>query len=563
MLSQYLSTLARMIEAIPERPKTRERRYNNYTIGIAISFLAGIGLSLALLLTAHLAFGTMPEWLLQLLYALFGIISVSQIVSGTGYTVTGGDIAFNRKTVVQAVKFMYKKKYTGKKFVEFMQERKIEFVGLILGLAFSIALTVVLVVEKVGDVLDPFVKGIPVVGNIIFFLTNVSMISGLFSRLGRCTDYVRANSGPNFFRGENVNYSLAVVAGALIGILIAGLLLGLVGVTSAMSGGGLLPAWASIILFGFNIFSTSASACGYIGRVFDFLFGDRTLLGLFRDLKLGVSPDPTKNKGIKGRVNAERVGTLIGIGVGTIFAFVLIGVAIGLGLATIPVFGFGLPIAAASVIVLLTFISGLGGLGNRLGQWVDTAKRKGGDGEHAKREVEADVTSKKYRGPDRDSIFDPLLKSHDSEQSASFNYEAPVQPAVEASAKKIVFKIGVLAGGAENTENRENGENSYAENIDSGRRSADTGNVEVSTISSGIPRMGSTRCEFFTTTSRETISGSDSAGLDVAGDKWTYLRQKAESGKVDATYSHHHDYRTCRRREQIEGIGSGSRRLCH
>ncbi|MDX2164007.1 MAG: hypothetical protein SFW07_01155 [Gammaproteobacteria bacterium] len=350
--------------------KTSPRRYNNYSLAIILSFLAGIAITLVLLLTAHSALGEMPQWLYELLCAIFGMVSVSQIVSGSGYSSTGFDILTNGDvTLVQVAEKALIPSTKKISFLNFMSERKMEFVGLLIGFLVALALTIALAVKKAADI---FASLFPVVGTIVFFLTNVSAISGLCSRLGRCSDYFRANG--KGLRGRNVNYVLAVLAGAVIGIILASVFIGVAGVTSVMTAGGAIPLWFGGAVFFITTVSSCASASGYIGRAVDFFLGQRIL---------GMSKSEN-DRGLKSRVNAERVGTVIGIALGIALGITLIAT----GLVLVPFFGMGLPVWAAGLLVMVGLISAMGGLGNRLGYCVDLLRGHRGDNEHT-----IDITS--------------------------------------------------------------------------------------------------------------------------------------------------------------------------
>lgn len=342
------------------------KRYNNYTLAILFGILAGLGVTLALIFSAHLTSELLPEWQYQLLCSIYAALSVSQVVSGTGYLFTGFDILFNEKTVVDAAQEIHRKEYFKKKFLDFVMKRKWEFIGLIIGIALALALTAFLLIKQIGGL---FVKFIPGVGGIISLVMNVSVIAGFFSRMGRCIDHRRNNNGSEnnskFFRGENINYVLSVLIGAAIGALIGGLLLGFVGVTTVMTAGGATPLWLAAIVFLGGTVSSCASASGYIGRAFDFFLGKRVIGMKREELESPV-------EGIKKRMNAEKVGTLIGISCGIALGLTLILT----GLAASSFFGLGLPVAAAGVLIMVSCISGLGGLGNRVGAFLTKLNKK-------------------------------------------------------------------------------------------------------------------------------------------------------------------------------------------
>lgn len=524
----------------------KPKRYNNYSLAIISAFVAGLVASLVLLLTAHGALGEMPTWLYQLLCAIFGMVSVSQIVSGAGYSFTGFDIMTNGNvTAVELLEFAVESKPAKYKILHFMKTRKMEFVGLVIGFLAGLTLTVILAVKKAADV---FATALPVVGGIVFFIQNVSAMSGLFSRLGRTADYFRANS--KSLRGRNVNYVLSVLIGVGIGIILGSVFLGVAGVTSVMTAGGALPLWFGGALFFISTVSVCASSSGYIGRVFDFFLGRRAL---------GMSKDST-DRGLRSRLNAERIGTIIGITVGLALGITLIAT----GLVLTPLFGAGLPLWAAGILVMATGVSSMGGLGNRLGYFVDTLRGYRGDNEHA-----VDNGDKLNGNPLGDCRDPTVALSWGAAPQSKYVYSRVVNtdPSEEKGApveqKRTEWTTTPATKGTMETLQVEMKKDDVHENdIDRGRRSSDSGHVEPCADASGISRVGSAGCTFFGKNNCTTLSGSHPARLDAPRDVWYQLRQKAESGKIHTTSPHHYDYRTCGRREQIERVGN-SRRLRH
>jgi len=545
---------------------TQKRRYNNYSLSIILSVLAGLILSLVLIFTAHLASGALPEWLYQL---IFSLLCISQVVSGTGYSFTGFDILFNEKTIFQIKKKTFKQKLSQffKLSKKPFKKRKVELVGLILGFIVAIGVTAYLVAQNAASIVA---NNIPVIGPVIFFITNVGFISGLCSRVGRCIDYFRINpskkekrlaSGfrkenePNVFRGENINYVISVLIGVVIGIVLAGLFLGFAGVTSVMTAGGAVPLWVGAVVFVLATISGSASAAGYIGRIFDFFLGERTLGMRFSSFyvkksKSGVEKVKTNDtvwKGIKRRADAERVGTLIGVSIGIILGIVLITT----GLAMMPFFGMGLPAAAAGVIVMISCIGGLGGLGNRIGFFIVKLQGKKSDAEHV-----ANTGS----GIEAETSDDEALKQQVVEQkrpllseSKSFN-DFGTLDADDAQRTPFVDRMGKLLGGPS-----EGSDESGEKYFDSGRREPHTPNVEPRFNPSRVPSIRSAGCAFFTKTHSETVSRFNPTRLDVTWDEWNRLRQKAEDRQSDTAHTHHNANSAGGRREQDKGTGNSGR----
>jgi hypothetical protein len=538
--------------------KTKSRRYNNYTLAIILSVLAGIGVTLALLLTSHIAGGSMPEWLYELMCAIFGVLTVSQITSGAGYSFTGFDILFKERTIVQAKDLPLRRRLR-KKFFSFIKTRGAEFVGLTLGFLLAIGLTVYLVVKNAGSV---FVNNIPVVGTIVFFITNISVISGLFSRLGRCLDYLRNNLSETekkkeelaFLRGENVNYVLSVLVGVVIGIVIGGVILGFAGVTSAMTAGGAIPLWVAGAVFFVGAVSSCASACGYIGRVFDFFLGKRAI-GMERkefdnkeNKRRGMKA--TIMEGIRERADAERVGTLLGVSAGLILGIILIAT----GLALTPFLGMGLPAAAAGVIVMLACISGLGGLGNRIGFFITKLKKHPGDGEHVKNNGDVIEVETKDNEEQAEQTRSLLASSRIDSMS---DFEGAEQKAQQGRAARLVSKIKLGFGfGEKGSEGR------VKEDFDSGRRECDSGYVAPCPHTSRVSSYRSAGRALGAKTIEPVVSGFNPTRLDVTRDEWDRLRQKVEDGKNNTTYTHYNVDGESGRGKQIKGFGN-SRRLHH
>lgn len=470
-----------MIELRPLNENPVKKRYNNYTLAIVGGVLAGIGITLWFLLSMHLSGGgPLSEWLYQLLCAIFGILMTSQIVSGAGYSFTGFDILFNESTAIQ----LKDKKTFKRKFFNFVKTRKAEFAGLVIGFLLAVALTVTLVIFKSAA---QIATALPVVGQVIYLLSNISMISGLCSRLGRCVDYFRGNRGEqkNIFRGKRVNYVLSVLAGVLIGAVITGLVLGLVGVTSAMTFGGAVPLWVGGVLFVIATTSVFASACGYIGRVADHAIGKKVL---------GMSCENKKNltwwEGVKKRTNPETIGTVVGVSAGIALAAVLIGT----GLATAPLFGMGLPIAFAGILVMAVCVSGLGGLGNRIGFVISRWRNKKGqtdDGAFVEsaNAMEPEINPRRdYPEAKPKSRYAKMME----EQETLGGRLRAYKPGIEAAEKK---------------------------DFDSGRRNTDSGNVKPRVDTGWIPSLRGTKCTFFAKADCSPIPRPDLIRLDVAGNE--------------------------------------------
>lgn len=378
------------------------KRFNNYTLGILFAVLAGIGVGIWALLSVYIPTGSvvLSSALYRLLLATFGLLTASQLVSGISYVFTTPDIVFNEKTLLHKLyeKLRGLKNSPGK----FIKERRTEFIGLLIGIAAALALSIYLATTGGTGIL---VNIIPGLGFVVTLIANISALAGLFSRMGRCIDHIRKNGKNKFadiFRAENINYVLGVAAGVLIGAVIVGVCLGLFGVSSAMVPGA-APLWIGGLVFALGTISSCASASGYIARVFDFFLGHRTI-GLKKH---------ADDKGIKSRLTPETVGTMIGVAVGLALGIVLFAT----GVAGIPFFGSGLPLMAAGFIVLAACVSGFGGLGNRVGALVRRLSEK----KNAGADVDADAIAGGHH------IGQSLL-SDEAEHSVSFVPEIAVVP---------------------------------------------------------------------------------------------------------------------------------------
>jgi len=395
-------------------PAKNSKRFNNYTLAIFATFAIGIGIVLPLLIAHCLAVGTIPDWLIDIIYVLFGITSVSQFVSGNGYVQQFTDAVFKDKTLFHPLlslisnKFSPQKDQPGldnhsadKKLVtqetevpKNQEEKKAEnpinakFFGLTLGLIVAIGLTIF---ELIQHVPMPYVSDIGrLLAGAIFFIANVSTFAGLTNRIGATLDYFISHKKKDkaseekpkeLLRRKSVNYSLAIIVGVIVGLAISILVLTTVGVTSAMTFGGAIPFWLGAGLFVLATTSTIASASGYGGRVADYLLGERSIADAIIDFispnKETKKPEETKNNTQNNKqcnenknstfrsrsADPQNIGTAIGVIIGILLAIILLAA----GVTTLPFFGAGIPLFFSSLVLIAFCISGCGGLGNRLG----------------------------------------------------------------------------------------------------------------------------------------------------------------------------------------------------
>ncbi len=411
---------------------------NNYSLSTLLTLLGSLGLALVIILLHAFDLGGLSEWLLDLVYGTEAFLMISQMISGNGYLFQCVDRIANEKTFFEKINEQISR--VRQKNTENAEACKQEsffkrlrassafntFIGLTVGLLSAVVLTVV---EVVLHAATPFGALGKVLGYVIMFIGNLSLCGGLGNRTGRAADYF--NDAEEIFRSKDVNYALSIAGGILIGVLVIALVVGLMGVT-VISGGAALP----VALFCTSVIGGCASASGYIGRVFDFVLGKRTLVGAIQDeIKLKKSTEsagPIKPapEPISQRVNKENVLTAVGVGVGIALGIILI-VA---GILTLPLFGLGLPKLVAGFILVTTCISAGGGFGNRLGYALQRKSWKFWEwGKKPKMEVEQNSepsqvniinsTNLYAKGPLKPSVITPPIKSVDPVyQSGNTNY---------------------------------------------------------------------------------------------------------------------------------------------
>ncbi len=355
---------------------TTEKRYNNYTISILVSSLVGVALIIPALLMHSLSIGTLPDWLFDLISAVFGIMFVSRLVSGSSYVFRLLD-RLTENTIIDVILCKFKKNKLDLENENKQREKLLhkatteakkrigQTTGNALGfiIATAFAITTLCLKAATPTIINAFFSS-------SFYLVNhISNFSGLFNRSGSAIDLLLGKSDKPWYRRKEINYVLGVIFGGIAGLALVSVILFVVGVTSAMSLGGAVPMWLSLGLLVIGTLSTGASAGGYIGRCIDFLIGERTVVNAVADINNVEAPKET----IKERTCCESTGTVIGVTLGITLATILI-VA---GVASLPFFGLGLPKLFAGMILMATCLSVCGGLGNRLGSAIDNFFLKG------------------------------------------------------------------------------------------------------------------------------------------------------------------------------------------
>ncbi len=357
-----------------------KKRYNNYTLSVLFSTLVGIAIIVPALFMHGLDVGLLPEWIIDVVYAVFGIAFVSRLVSGSSYIFSLLDRIANEYTLIDLIISIFKKmsikpenKKTSKQQLvkpnitetkKHLNAHKGQFVGNSIGFILGSIFAVITLILRATT---PIIIN-SVISSGFYLINHISNFSGLFNRLGRTADYI--NKGPkkdaphhSRFCRKNVNYAVGVILGAIASTILVTVILSVVGITSTMSLGGAVPIWLSLGLFVIGTISTGASAGGYVGRCIDFLIGKRTLAHAVADT---IYKTP-QTKSWRDRFNSEYSGTVIGVTVGIVLAVILIAA----GVASLPFFGLGLPKLFAGMILMAACVSQCGGLGNRLGNMLD------------------------------------------------------------------------------------------------------------------------------------------------------------------------------------------------
>lgn len=381
----------------------QQKRYNNYTLAIMASFAAALGVSIFFLLNMGLGLGLMSQALHDLLMVAYGVMISAQIVAGAGYVATTIDIIAERRTIFQinqpAPPIKHKK--NGKSIPPLLVSRRAELVGLLTGLSLGVLYTGLLFLKGAGPLIF---HNFPIIGPLVFLFANMGMMAGLFGRMGRVVDYFRKKGRARklrtnkLFRGRNINYTLGVMAATVIGLVLAAVILGTAGVTSAMTFGGAIPAWAGAISFVFTMWGSTVSMSGYMGRKFDLWLGKRTIFQSEENNRF-------KPTSVRARANPETVGTVIGIVLGIVLATALVasGVAVSSGL-----FGLLLPFAGSTPVIYATFIAFCAGTCNRLGACLNEFFMGSTDAQHSTGETQPVANTDS--GSERDTPMESMVE---------------------------------------------------------------------------------------------------------------------------------------------------------
>ena len=306
-------------------------KHTNYSLALLLAFISG-GAMLLILLLSHngLAAGEVTPWLLKLIFGTQCLQFLGGVIAGSGYI---GQ--FIDKCRDEALPFTHQTKHP---LLQRLKAEKIPLIGLGIGLCLALTLTLVQLLVPI-PVLRWITKAGSVLPRIASFVMNVGMLAGLGNRLSRVGTHIDKHPRTlAFWQAADINYTLAIVGGCLIGVAI---------MSALIATGG--PVF---IIAGMGALSACASAGGYVGRVFDLILGERPL---------GVTP--FKQTSLKSRFTLESTSTLIGVIAGITLGLTLIAA----GAATLPFFGLGSVKLLAGVALFATCVSVCGGLGNRLG----------------------------------------------------------------------------------------------------------------------------------------------------------------------------------------------------
>lgn len=322
-----------------------KQKHTNYSLAILAS--AGMGsllFSFALGMHDVNLSSTLSCWLLGLESTLL----TSQAVSGNGYFSQFIDKISGEGTLVELKSLFGQKNSFSKRLTKRLKSlfQDYTFIGLGLGLLSAIAITVI---QFLLHSFAPFTGYFSFLREPMLLIGNMSSNGGLGNRLGRAAKNLKEKEQ------KDKNYAYSIVCGVLGGLVLTAVTLGAHFVT-----GGILP----LVLTGVSLIGGSASAAGYLGRVCDFICQHRPVHQVIKE-KLCDK----ENKGTQLKLNKSRENILTSIGV-------VLGIALGIGLIcagimTLPLFGIGLPKTLAGICLLSTCISGLGGLGNRIGHALD------------------------------------------------------------------------------------------------------------------------------------------------------------------------------------------------
>ena len=278
------------------------KRHTNYSLALLLAFAGGSAILLFLLLSHNgLVAGDVAPWLIKLIFGTQCLQFLGGIISGSGYL---GQ--FIDKLREDALPFSGKTKHP---LIQRLKTEKIPLIGLGIGVCLGLALTLVQVLVPI-----PVLRWITHAGSIaprlFSVVINIGALAGLGNRLSRVGTHIDKHPRTRaFWQAADINYTLAIIGGCIVGLVI---------MSALIATGG-----AGLIIAGIGTLSACASAGGYIGRMFDLALGERPV---------GVSP--LKNTSLKSRFNIETTSTLVGVIAGITLGVILIAA----GAMTLPFF---------------------------------------------------------------------------------------------------------------------------------------------------------------------------------------------------------------------------------
>lgn len=353
--------------------RPQPKRSNNFTLGIIFGALTGFVLSIIFLCSISFILDSLPGWLFGILFSIF---LTSQLASGGSYIARFIDFVNGEETLLDLCNRKaseLKKAWKEFNFIQAVKTRfhtifqkneagvtnRNEFMGLVFGLAAALVLAIL---QSTLHFAIPVLVLLPnVISVAVQWVFNVANLAGCFSRCGRIIDYVDNYAGPNdsiksFFEHKDVNYMLGVWGGLIAGIIIGVIAIAILG-SSVASMGLAVPGWAVCLIFYVTLLGNTASFGGYIGRCFDAIFGDSTIINAII------------NRDFKPKNTYEAKLTLIGVALGLVIATTLI----ACGITTMPLFGSGAAPLLAGFLLFIFTVSQCGGLCNRIGRHLDKA----------------------------------------------------------------------------------------------------------------------------------------------------------------------------------------------
>lgn len=279
-------------------------------------------------------------YLFDIAYGSETFLFISQMISGNGYFFQFIDRISKERTLFEKIAEQFKQ--TQEENAPLLERQlnsslrrkratkkaKTSFIGLSIGLLGAVALSVADILLNVSL---PFTGLGAAFSIMIMFIGNLSLCGGLGNRTGHTVGFFQ---DPDPFHAKEFYYTCGVLTGLFLGFALTVAAVAYFGL--GLITGGALPA----ITFVVTMFGGSASASGYVGRIFDAI----------------------RKKSFNKEQTFNTVGVILGLAT---FA-----VLFTLGLATLPLFGAGLPKLILSYMLLVTCISCGGGLG-RIGYAFD------------------------------------------------------------------------------------------------------------------------------------------------------------------------------------------------